>query len=378
MAKRLKDQFFQRSFLERLADEIGAVHPPFDRKRFIALVYDKTWSGLELKARMRHVSEALGRTLPPDYREAVGILLDVERHFAGFDHLVFADFVERFGVGDFEPSMKALEVFTRTSAEFAVRPFIRKDQDRAMAQMLAWASHDSEKVRRLASEGCRPRLPWGTALEELKRDPAPILPILERLKDDPSEHVRRSVANNLGDIAKDHPDLAVDVAARWIEESAARATWVKHALRGLLKKGNRRALGLFGIAASAGVASARVTVSPSHVALGGKARLRVLLQSNRRTPQHLRIEYAITYARPGGRTARKVFKVADIELAPGATADLGRSLNFADRTVRTHHPGRHVATLIVNGRPMAEARFTLTGAAGARPSPRSRRPTSKP
>jgi 3-methyladenine DNA glycosylase AlkC len=359
VAERFKDRYFQRPFLEQLAGEIAKVYPSFDRKRFFALVHDGKWDALELKARMRHASEALGRTLPADYRKALAILLKVERRFEGFDHLVFADFVERFGVDDFDASMPALEVFTRTSAEFAVRPFIRRYPERALAYMLAWTGHQSDKVRRLASEGCRPRLPWGTALEELKHDPAPILPILERLKDDPSDFVRRSVANNLGDIAKDHPDLAIAIGERWIAESAARTAWVKHALRALLKKGHRRALHLFGVGAAAAVKVDRVSVTPKRVPLGGAATLRVVLHSTGKRTQRLRLEYALTYARPGERTGRKVFKIADEELAAGASLDLNRKLNFADRSIRRHHAGRHTATLVVNGHALGEATFAL-------------------
>ena len=359
MAEPFKHRFFQRPFFERLAADIAARHPPFDRERFFARLYDDTWDGLELKGRLRHATEALGAALPADYRRALAILMDVEHGYSGFDHLLFADFVERFGEGDYDASMAALEVLTRSSAEFAVRPFLRRYPERAFARMLAWAAHESEHVRRLASEGCRPRLPWGTALRELKQDPAPILPILERLKDDPSEYVRRSVANNLGDIAKDHPDLAIDIGRRWMAEDAARTPLVKHALRDLLKKGNRRALRLFGVGASPAVTVERLQVVPRRVPVGGAAVLRVTLRSTRTRSQRLRLESAITYARPGGRTGRKVFKLADAALAAGASLDLTRKLNFADRTVRTHHPGRHTLALIVNGQEVGTAALTL-------------------
>ena len=359
MAEPFKHRFFQRPFFEQLAGDIAARHPAFDRERFFARVYDDTWDGLELKGRLRHASEALGTVLPADYRRALAIVMNVEHRYSGFDHLLFADFVERFGEDDFDASMAALEVLTRSSAEFAVRPFLRRYPERAFARMLAWAGHESEHVRRLASEGCRPRLPWGTALRELKQDPAPILPILERLKDDPSEDVRRSVANNLGDIAKDHPDLAIDIASRWMAGDRARTPQAKHALRDLLKKGNRRALRLFGAGASPAVAVERLQVAPRRIPIGGTAALRVTLRSTSRRAQSLRLEYAITYARPGGRTGRKVFKMADAGLAAGASLDLSRKLNFADRTIRTHHPGRHTLALIANGQEVGTVTFTL-------------------
>jgi len=359
MAEPFKHRFLQRPFFEQLAGDIAARYPAFDRERFFARLYDEAWDGLELKGRLQHASEALGAALPPGYRKALAILMDVEHRYSGFDHLLFADFVERFGENDYDASMAALEVLTRSSAEFAVRPFLRRYPDRAFARMLAWAGHESEHVRRLASEGCRPRLPWGTALRELKRDPTPILPILERLKDDSSEYVRRSVANNLGDIAKDHPDLAIDIAARWMAGDGARTPLAKHALRDLLKKGNRRALRLFGVGAKPAVEVERLHVAPRRIPVGGAAELRVTLRSTSRRAQRLRLEYAIIYARPGGRTGRKVFKLADANLAAGAALDFTRKLSFADRTIRTHHTGRHLLTLLANGREVGTATFTL-------------------
>jgi 3-methyladenine DNA glycosylase AlkC len=364
VAEPFKHRFFQRPFFDDLAAAIETVDPAFERKRFFAHLYDRTWDGLELKGRMRHATEALGATLPGDYERALAILLAVESRFSGFDHLLFADVVERYGVDHFEASMDALEVLTRTSAEFAVRPFIRRYPERAFARMLAWTRHPSEHVRRLASEGCRPRLPWGTALAELKRDPSPILPILEQLKDDPSEYVRRSVANNLGDIAKDHPDLAVDLARRWMSGSTARRALVKHALRDLLKKGHPRALKLFGVGGTVSVAIERLAVEPARVRLGGTAALHVALRSTGRKRQRVRLEYAVTYARPGGRSGRKVFQIAEVDVAAGATLAVTRKLTFADRTIRTHHPGPHTLTLITNGQALGTAAFTLVRAGG--------------
>ncbi len=362
MADPFKNRFLQRPFFVELASAVAAREPSFDRKRFLALVYDEHWEALELKGRMRHATEALGQTMPQPYPRALAVILAIEHGFGGFDHLLFADFVERYGVDHFDLSMDALELLTRSSAEFAVRPFLRRYPDEAFARMLTWTGHESEHVRRLSSEGCRPRLPWGTALVELKRNPSPILPILERLKDDPSEYVRRSVANNLGDIAKDHPERAVEIGERWMAESPSRAPLVKHALRDLLKKGHRRALHLFGVGHGAAVDVNRLSVAPKRVPLGGTATLRVTLRSTGKKTQRLRLEYAMTYARPSGRSGRKVFKIADVDLAPGATLDLSRTLSFVDRTIRTHHPGPHTAALIVNGHNVGVAAFSLVGA----------------
>jgi hypothetical protein len=214
-------------------------------------------------------------------------------------------------------------------------------------------------VRRLASEGCRPRLPWGAALEEFKRDPSPILPILEELKDDPSETVRRSVANNLNDISKDHPERALQIGRRWVKESKGRAPLVKHALRGLLKKGDRGAIEMLSLDADAKVKVTKVEVTPARIPLGGRGSLLAELRSTSGSPQKLRLEYVLDFARPGDRTARKVFQIREVELLPGQRLEIARKLDFSDRSTRKHHPGEHALTLVVNGRRTRTARFRL-------------------
>jgi len=365
MAARLKDQFFQRQFLEQLAGAIAEAHPAFDRARFLRLVFDARWPALELKDRMHQAADALGRTLPEDYRAALRILLAIEARFSGFDHLLFADFVERFGTGDPEASLPALERFTRSSAEFAIRPFLEREPEKTLARMLAWTQSPDEHLRRLASEGCRPRLPWGRRLTALQRDPAPIVPILERLRDDPSAYVRRSVANNLGDIAKDHLALALDLAERWLAESPARAPLIRHALRGPLKAGDRRALALFGYGDRARVEIVALEVRPRRVPLGGRAELRIALRAAGRRPETVRLEYELSYARPNGRTAKKVFRIAEASVAPGRELELVRRLDFRDRTTRKHHRGGHALTLCVNGARVRTVAFELVAARAA-------------
>lgn len=359
MAETLKNQFFQRPFFTSLSKRIKAEYPDFDSRRFFRLLHDADWEGRELKARMRHASEVLGQTLPQDYRNALGILLQVEKHFRGFDHLLFADFVERFGVDDYQASIPALERLTRTTAEFAIRPFIEKYPKKTMAQMKKWARSKHEHVRRLASEGCRPRLPWGAALAEFKKDPRPILPILDQLKADPSEMVRRSVANNLGDIAKDNPDIALATARRWLKESRDHEPLLKHGLRSLLKKGDSRALALFGLDVKTKAKVTRLAVVPKRIRIGETAQLDFELVSGERTAKPVRLEYVIEYARPNGRASRKVFQIKQVRLQPGKPVQMRRKLSFADRSTRKHHPGDHSLTLVVNGNPAKTTRFSL-------------------
>ena len=359
MAEPLKNQFFQKSFFTSLTKHIRRHHSGFDTKRFFRLLYDASWVDRELKARMRHASEALGQTLPQDYRKALGILMRVEEHYRGFDHLLFADFVERFGVDDYQASIPALERLTRTSAEFAIRPFIRKHPKKTMAQMKRWARSKHEHVRRLASEGCRPRLPWGAALAEFKKDPTPILPVLELLKADASESVRRSVANNLGDIAKDNPDIALATARRWLKESRNHEPLLKHGLRGLLKKGDPRALALFGLDIRSKVTVTRLAVTPRQIRIGEGAQLEFELVSGEKAPRPVRLEYIVEYARPSGRPSQKVFQIKQVRLEPSEQIRVQRKLSFADRSTRKHHPGRHSLTLVVNGNRTRTTRFAL-------------------
>jgi hypothetical protein len=202
-------------------------------------------------------------------------------------------------------------------------------------------------------------LPWGTALEEFKRDPAPILPILEALKDDPSETVTRSVANNLNDIARDHPGVALQVARRWLKESSSRRPLLKHALRGLLKKGDPRVLALFELETGARVRVTKLAVSPRRVPLGGRCTVVAAVVSEEASARAARLEYVITYARPGGRTGEKVFHLREVELDPGERLELTRNLSFSDRSTRKHHPGRHTLTLVVNGERRRAVHFSL-------------------
>ncbi|WP_232436415.1 DNA alkylation repair protein [Paenibacillus rubinfantis] len=251
MADTLKSMY-NEAFLCSFGNKVKGAYAPFEVERFVAEVMDDTWDSLELKARMRQITLKLGALLPPSFEKALAVLYAIDETCEGFPYLFFPDFVEVFGSAetDWTLAMQALERFTaKSSAEFAVRSFIERDPERMMRQMAAWAEHDNEHVRRLASEGCRPRLPWGQALLMFKRDPGPILPILERLKADPSLYVRKSVANNLNDIAKDHPDLVLELARRW-KDTHPHTDWiVRHGCRTLIRRGGPEALELFGYAA---------------------------------------------------------------------------------------------------------------------------------
>ena len=353
MPERLKDRFLTRESLGRMAEAVSIAWPHLDRERFLAAVYDSLWPSKELMARMRHVTRALHAALPADYSSALFILRNAAPQIVGFEALCLSEFVAVYGLDHFDLSMDALRFFTRfASAEFAVRAFIQQDAPRAMAYMLRWATDESVDVRRLASEGCRPRLPWGVGLSDFKRDPSPILPILERLRDDPAETVRNSVANNLNDIAKDHPDLVLDLCERWYGHSR-RTDWiVRHALRTLLKAGNPRALRLLGLDSGAQVTVARFAVTPEWVPIGQDIEYSFDLVVLQDAPVRVRMELRVDYARPGGRTSRKVFQIREAVLPPG-THRVRRKMSLAHRSTRAIFPGLHRLTIVANGQEQA-------------------------
>lgn len=362
MAPKLKDRFFTPDTIEGLGTAISSIHPEFDKARFLGLVFDDAWEGLELKDRMRRVSVCLQKTLPPKYPEALAILRQVADDYSGFDRMVFPDFVEQFGTGHWALSIPALEQFTqRASSEFGIRPFLLQDPERGIQQMLSWAGHENEHVRRLASEGCRPRLPWAGNLPVFQKDPSPLIPILDTLKNDPSEYVRRSVANNLNDISKDHPEQMLDLCERWFGQSKDTDRIVKHACRGLLKAAHPRALKLFGFADPEAIHVDGLSLDQTELHIGETVVYSFELTVATEAACNVRLECAVDYAKARGKRSHKVFQLGEREQPPGQQT-LTRKLSFADLSTRKHYPGEHSLAIRVNGVEKAKASLLLKDA----------------
>ena len=359
----LKDML-TRDTVAALASCIAHADERFDPDAFVADVFDESWSGLELKQRTRHITATMAIHLPSAYPDALAVLLAAARTAPelGWEAMSFSDFVDVYGLDDPGRSIPALAEFTKlASAEFAVRPFILAYPDRMYATMLAWTGDDDWRVRRLASEGCRPRLPWGMALKPLQADPAQILPILSALRLDESEDVRRSVANNLNDIAKDHPDVVIDVLTEWQDGEAETAALTRHALRTLLKRGDPDALRLMGQDPDAPCVADGFRVDPGSPMIGDKARFHVTLVSEASTRQSFRIDLVVGFLKANGSRSRKVFTVKTIDLDPGESVDLSRLVTFEQLSTRRVHPGTHAAAIQVNGAERASIHFEVVG-----------------
>ncbi len=352
--------WFDAPFFHRTAAQLAALHPRFDAGRFLAHALD----GLEqreLMARLHRCAEAFHVALPLPFAEQLAVL---RAHAARIGHNFVAIWpcahVAAQGLDQPALALPALRELTRHgSAEFAIRPFLVRDLAGTLAVMREWAADaDDEHARRLASEGCRPRLPWGLRLQALVADPRPTLPILETLRADPSLYVRKSVANHLNDIAKDHPEVVLDTVSAW-DRSDARTAWiVRHGLRTLVKRGHPQALALLGAGAAPRL-RATVAVSPRRIRLGDTITLSAELRSDSARAQALIVDYVVHYARASGRASAKVFKWTALELGPREVLRLAKRQTIRDFTTRRHHPGRHRVELQVNGRRLAETAFTL-------------------
>lgn len=358
-----------------LAARLGAVLPGFPRRR-CELACTDGLAPLALKQRVARFADALAATLPADFAVAcdaleatlaparrdddLSALVPGPEGLAGWVVWPMAEFVARRGLAHPARALAALHALTqRFTAEFALRPFLVAHEGLTLRTLARWTADPSPHVRRLVSEGSRPRLPWGMALPRFVADPSPTLPLLAALQDDASAYVRRSVANHLNDIAKDHPDVVVGWLAEHLPAAPpARRALLQRASRTLVKRGHRGALAAWGVAAPFR-GEVAFAVKPSRVAIGGAMQLQVELRAAARGgPQRLVVDYVVR--RDGSASQRpKVWKGWAVELAAGEVRALRKAHSWRPTTVRVDRPGRHAVELRVNGVAVAHAAFTL-------------------
>lgn len=377
MAEPFKNMYNEQ-FFNRFTKDLKVVISDFDARAFVSRVMDSEWENREFKQRCSHITTVLKDFLPADYKEAIAKILELLEYVENThpDYSVIDDkkfgltleygavldnYIEQYGLDDYETSIKAIEKITQfTSCEFVTHPFIIKYPDKMMAQMLAWSKHPHWGVRRLASEGCRPRLPWAMALPNLKKDPSPILPILENLKNDPARFVRLSVANNLNDIAKDNPQVVIDLVKKWRGESQEVDWVIKHGCRTLLKQGNREMMELFGFGAVAGNISIEdFQISTPEVKIGSALEFSFKLLNNNDTKAKIRLEYGLYYQKANGTLTKKVCKISEKEYATNSITQINRKHSFKVVTTRKFHTGLHQVAVIINGNEFEKYDFVL-------------------
>lgn len=359
--KNIYNENFYTHFLDALSRSVSNLN----KKEFLAQIFSENWHTLELKQRMKHSSLVLNQYLDNDFEIATNQIIETLQalkfenvRYGELALLFLPDYIETYGIHHFDISMKAFERVTPfTSCEFAVRPFIIQNQDKALAIMQDWSLHKNFHVRRLASEACRPKLPWAMALKNLQKDPYPILPILENLKTDSEDYVYRSVANNLNDISKDHPELVLKIAKKWKNTSKNTDWIVKHSLRTLLKAGNQEAMQVFGYGKPENAKIDAFGFLQNEINIGDYLEFSFTLHNTKKAIN--RLEYAIYFLRKNGSLGKKVFKISEKNYEENSKNTIEKKHSFKIISTRNYNLGEHQISIIVNGIEGEKNTFTL-------------------
>ncbi len=364
MSTALKDRY-NADFFDTFAKALMNVLRSFNQSDFKHEFTNSEFTSLELKQRMSYIANVLKRYLSNDFNLACNEIIATvdELKVLGvqenFEYMFLPDFVATNGIEQFEISTETLARTTHfTSSEFAVRPFILKYPKKMMTTMLEWTTHKDPKIRRLASEGCRPRLPWAMALPEFKQNPSPILPILEKLKNDPDELVRRSVANNLNDISKDNPATTIAIAKKWFGHNKSTDSLIKHACRGLLKEANKEVLALFGISSKHAQISG-FAVKTKTVQMGNHLIFEFTVSNSSPSEQLFRLEYGIYLLKKNGSHSKKVFKISERKMSGSSSLPISKKHHFKPITTRVYYSGEHYVAAIINGQEVDKTSFRL-------------------
>ena len=344
----------------QIANRISVHMPAFNTAAFIQQ-FVAHYGELELMPRCHWVAQCLHQHLPKDYPTAVDILLQslgpvhpstTDFSDISFLHLPFSLFVSKYGLDYFDESMAAqYEITQRFSAEFSIRAFIQRYPEKCFDLFQDWIKDPNPHIRRLVSEGTRPRLPWASHLVDLQADPSPIMPLLEALKDDPELYVRRSVANNLNDIGKDHPKRVYALLTQWQKRSNKNRDWViNYALRSAIKRCEPEALALLGYKDAQGITLSHGSIAPAQANIGESVQINATICNKGKASKALMVDFAVYYIKANGKPRPKVFKWSQLQLAPLEQKALSKKLNLANLSTRTHFAGPHRVDIIINGR----------------------------
>jgi len=358
---------YSPTFIDNLSQILLQVIPEMVPQDFIQAIFDESWKERALKERMHHIAVNMHRVLDADYKKAATQLIriaEVAQEFGfkvnNLEFIFLPDYIETYGLEDIDTSVATIEIITQfVSCEFAVRPFYIRYEEKMLDTTLEWAKHPHPHVRRLASEGCRPRLPWAMALPAFKKAPQKILPILDVLKNDAHEWVRRSVANNLNDIAKDHPEVVVDLSRQWLGASKEQDWVVRHGCRTLLKKGNKEILALFGLSYHDKLQLQQFKILTPIVKIGEYLEFSFDIENHSSKQENIRIEYALYYMKANGKQQPKVFKISEKYYPPKSVQMVHRRQSFKRISTRKFHVGMHRLAIIINGKEFHTLSFEL-------------------
>ena len=381
MAELLKDKFGPE-MVHRAARNLKSVDPNFDSDGFTKMALEG-FEALELTPRCKQISNAMAAYLPDDRGEAIDIVIaslgpplencdpddaaptgdpEIDGNvMAGFFYLPHGYFLADHVEGHFEKVMEAnYEITKRATSEFSIRTPLRDNTKATLAYLARWVDDDNVHVRRLVSEGTRPRLPWSFRLKTFQEDPTPVLQLLERLKDDPVEYVRRSVANNLNDIAKDHPDVVNEIAKQWwADGDKNRRRLVRHALRTLIKAGDPAALDVLGYSSRSPARVGDVQIDPSEVSIGGKVKVVVTIENPSDQPAGALVDIVVHFVKSSGSTSPKVFKGGELDLDAGDSRQIRKTISLAQHTTRKHYLGTHTIEVAINGTNQPGGQFNV-------------------
>ena len=351
---------FGRAYYQQLARALTQEKKNFDEKAFIQRCM-KPIRTMELNQRLRHTVDELEKELPDSFLKALPVLKRLIQHMPhGYTSLVFPEYVAKNGLSFPHQSMEALRFFTSFgSSEFAVRHFLRQDFQGTIGYLNQWATDPDHHVRRLASEGCRPRLPWSFQLTEVIQNPNLTRSILDTLREDPSVYVRKSVANHINDISKDHPEYIVHLVKNWQSDKSSTQWIIRHGTRTLIKNGHQELLKALGYQACEKVVVEEFRIGTKKVLLGESLEFVLTLHSHERRTQKIIVDYMLTYQRADNKSSSKVFKWRVLELEPGERQTLEKKQRIKDFSTRKHYPGKHKVSIQINGIEQTSAYFDL-------------------
>jgi len=357
--------WFNEALVTRISNSLKKAYPPFNAKNFLKVV--PKLAALEMKPRVHFIRDAMFAELPKDYLSSLSILLKSAElgNLKGFELWPYTEFIQHHGLKHVDESLEALYILTpKFTAEFAVRPFLIEHPKKTFARLKKWAGDDNEHIRRWASEGTRPRLPWGMKLHASIVDPKPGLEILEKIKFDNSLYVRKSIANHLNDITKDHPDLVIATLKAWQKKvtakDKAKLEWIKkQALRTLIKKGYKPALDVMGFGAKAEVKLGELKLNKKKFSEKDVLTFELDLISKSAKPQVLAVDYIIYYQKANQKISPKVFKLKVFELKPKEVFTLKKNHSLKPVTTRKHYAGLHRLEIQINGKILASTEWYL-------------------